>query len=332
MGAVIDISNWQSWMLGQFSAVRAAGVDEAIVGCQVPSIALAQIDQCRANGIRVRSVYCFIYNGFNGNHGTLDLIARETQKAIDVARAKDIAWVAIDCEAMLGDNPSADTERRYPACSPNERIEDIRRAVKMVQDAGLKPFIYTGGFWWPTYVNNTTEFSHLPLWIAWYRDNSGTYSEIREAWFGGWNLVSIHQWTSTRKILLNNVDHNTIFIDFMGEDDMPDPRTDQLTKILGGQGLVDEWDKKGNSLLVGFKILQDDVGALAARSTELTNSQNSIVVQLADMSKKMDTILEQIAAAGSATEAVAKMKTAAAAVAKEFTELAAGIDKIEVKS
>lgn len=48
------------------------------------------------------------------------------------------------------------------------------------------------------------------------------------------------------------------------EDDMADPRVDKLIAALGGEAAVDAWNAKGNSLLLGYGLEQEDQAAIKA--------------------------------------------------------------------
>jgi len=46
------------------------------------------------------------------------------------------------------------------------------------------------------------------------------------------------------------------------EEEMPDPRLDKVIAALGGEAAIDEWNTRGNSLLLGFANDQERLGQL----------------------------------------------------------------------
>lgn len=52
------------------------------------------------------------------------------------------------------------------------------------------------------------------------------------------------------------------------EDDMADPRLEKIIAALGGEAAIDEWNAKGNSLLLGFANDQARIGALEGQVAE----------------------------------------------------------------
>lgn len=55
---------------------------------------------------------------------------------------------------------------------------------------------------------------------------------------------------------------------FHKEDDMADPRLEKIIAALGGEAAIDEWNAKGNSLLLGFANDQARIGALEGQVAE----------------------------------------------------------------
>jgi hypothetical protein len=101
-----------------------------------------------------------------------------------------VLW--IDCETYLDEDPGPD------ATWLREAVDECRRA-------GVRPGIYTGGWWWRDKLGNTTEFADLPLWAA-------EYCEPRDpascTLFGGWTEASGKQWTENpvdRSVFLDDV-------------------------------------------------------------------------------------------------------------------------------
>jgi len=265
-------------MLGKFPALKDLGVEEIIVNSNNVRLANSFIREARAAGIRCRMLYSYLYFGYNGSNGTIDRIDYEISNAIAIAKENGIHTVAVDVEAV--------GEYEFPGTTFDGRVRDIWRAIRMLEEAGLSVMVYTYPYYWTNQMRNTAQFSKYPLWLAQWADNEGGYSEVRMVNFGGWTNVDIHQWTSSRKIMGNNVDHNTIFtnvLDTIGENDMPDPRVDKLVKVMGGQGLIDVWEADGDSLLLGYENLQNTVGRLAVTVNELTNAVNALKAEQATL-------------------------------------------------
>jgi len=265
-------------MLGKFPALKDLGVEEIIVNSNNIRLANSFIKEARAVGIRCRMLYSYLYFGFNGSNGTIDRIGDEISKAITIAKENDIRTVAVDIEAV--------GEYEFPGTTFDGRVRDTWRAISLLEEAGLSVMVYTYPYYWTNQMRNTAQFSKYPLWLAQWADNAGGYSEVRTVNFGGWINVDIHQWTSSTKIMGNDVDHNTIFtniLDTIGENDMPDPRIDKLVKVMGGQGLIDVWEADGDSLLLGYENLQNTVSQLAVTVNELTNTVNTMKAEQATL-------------------------------------------------
>jgi hypothetical protein len=93
----------------------------------------------------------------------------------------------------------------------------MRQALR-VEEAGLQAGIYTGAYWWPSKMGNSSEFSALglPLWLANYGSNDpdNPRSPITEVDFGGWTKVAVHQYSSKIPACGRDVrDHNYWFLE-----------------------------------------------------------------------------------------------------------------------
>ena len=82
------------------------------------------------------------------------------------------------------------------------------------------------------------------------------------------------------------VDYNRVFINDFGqwlseEEEMPDPRVDKLVAAMGGEAAVDAWNARGNSLLKGYAIEQDDQNVAEAEVARLTIEVAAIQARLA---------------------------------------------------
>ena len=92
---------------------------------------------------------------------------------------EELSWVGVDVEQNdLATLPS---------------VGDVQNVVDAVIEFRQRPVIYTNlGTWTDSPFNNTTIFSHLPLWCASWVENAGTQGtqptnlDISPSAFGGW--------------------------------------------------------------------------------------------------------------------------------------------------
>jgi hypothetical protein len=103
----------------------------------------------------------------------------------------------------------------------------LNTAVQTAQSLGYEVGIYTGAWWWNKHLPNTTSFSRLPLWDAfWDKD-----PDIDSPRYGGWTKTTMSQHT-------NDTNFEGIWCDinsYVGA--TPAPRVD-IEMVLGGE-LVD---------------------------------------------------------------------------------------------
>jgi hypothetical protein len=140
-----------------------------------PDHARAQIASARAAGCTVGGyVWCY---------GTLD--PRKTVRdAIALARSANLALPVLwlDCEKYTDSRGVTD---------PGPDAVWLRAAIDESRKLGVRPGIYTGGWWWHEVMANTREFSDVPLWAAEY-DGNPDLADF--APFGGWTRASGKQW------------------------------------------------------------------------------------------------------------------------------------------
>lgn len=222
MTLVLDLSSYdlETWFA---AGMKEQGVTAAIVGVYSPrnaptTMALAA-DKLRDAGINVIGFYALIY--FGSPFGE----TRDTLWAIDLAKRAGVDRVWLDCET--DGRPNGFTDAAVP--TPADRVAAIRKCVALVEAAGLKPGIYTGGWWWPASTGNSSEFAHLPLWHAAY---FSSLEPVREVNYGGWTDVAIHQFTSSLPIAGRHRDANYVFME--EEDDMT---PSEVVDIQAGQFL-----------------------------------------------------------------------------------------------
>lgn len=257
---VLDLSNFD---YPTFDAVafKAAGVTDVIIGCQDEAMANAMAGACPPAGIRPIATYAFLYFGFDGFLGFEDLITLETNKAIRVALAHGVTWVALDVEA--------DGVNETSNATPAMRIADLRKTIALVEAAGLRAFIYTGKWYWPIYMANTTEFSDLPLWHSEYPNDGHLIFAVD---YGGWTAPHIHQYTSKLPVCGRGRDADYVITPL--EADMTPEQSSKLDAVYafvtggatnpkGAQELTD-WNAGGSSLLEGYMDLRQRVATLEA--------------------------------------------------------------------
>lgn len=249
---ILDLSNWD-FATFDATAFKAAGVTDVILGCQNEVQADAMAEGCITAGINLMATYAFLYFGIS--------VLPEVAKAVRVALAHGIQWVALDVESTV--------PNERPGYTAAERVVDLRGAVAAVHAAGLSPFIYTGEWYWPANMANTSEFSTLPLWHSEYPADGHMVSTVA---YGGWTAPHIHQYTSALPLCGKDRDANYVITPL--EDDMTPIQTamlqacyDALTGGMGNpKGLADitAWNANGNALLEGYVALQGRVATLEA--------------------------------------------------------------------
>ena len=236
MSIVLDLSQYDLPTLDA-ECMAANGVTGAILGVFTPlgpepmaEAASRLIDA----GIAVHGFYGLIY--FGSPFGA----TRDTLWAIELAQRFGVSRVWLDCEIdgkAIGFNDAVEPTRE-------QRVAEIREAVRLVESAGLQAGIYSGAWWWPGATGNSTEFARLPLWHAAYF-NDGT--RVRDVNYGGWSQCAIHQWTSTLEVCGRNRDANHVWdSEVLGGDDMSEAdrrRLDRLEKLLAGNGIAKDLSK-----------------------------------------------------------------------------------------
>lgn len=144
-------------------------VTRAIVGLQRPAIFRQQLQVLGDAGMEL-DVYIYLY--FRTN------VLKRVQTVLEQVAGFSIRRVWLDAE---------DTTAAMPAF----RIAaQLQLAMEAVLDARRSPGIYTARWWWPQYMDGSTEFSGLPLWAAQW-DKQETLAGFRP--FGGWTMPEMKQ-------------------------------------------------------------------------------------------------------------------------------------------
>lgn len=101
------------------------------------------------------------------------------------------------------------------AVTLDQRIARIAAYVEMIERGGLNAGIYTRRNFWQTYLANTREFAHLPMWEADYRlpPNPNAGYTI----FGGWTDRAVYQFQGDTTLAGIGVDKNVLSDTFAAE-------------------------------------------------------------------------------------------------------------------
>lgn len=235
--SVLDLSNHDEPTFDA-GCLAASGVTRVIMGCQLGAgPARRMVPALRGAGIEVRDLYAFL--------GFRDWWTQPAEQAVAAARALGgITRIWLDAEAdNANDGTSGDD------VTPPMRLTRLGQAVSIVEAAGFAAGVYTARWWWVPRMADSRAFSQYPLWLG------GPYQAepIREVAFGGWRDVAIHQYTSTFVVCGRGRDANHVFEE---EDEMADPRVDELVAALGGIERIRAWNANGNDLLLGYEMEQ----------------------------------------------------------------------------
>lgn len=248
---LIDVSDYDmdTWEPACF---RSAGVTKAITNSFRKSNAITRIQTLRAAGIEVAGVYGFCYFGPDPYY-----VNRDVDAAIELAQAFDIPMVWVDAEL---DACGIGGLGHLRPSEPKERIEQLRAAVRKVEAAGLPVGIYTAGWWWWSNMAGSTEFAKYPLWHAEYGNNDGKRPPVTHVSYGGWSEVTLHQYTSNKRLCGRARDHNyelrSVAAQQTEEDDMTPEQVRAIVAemVFGSQARYDE--------------LHDPNGAIRAKPLE----------------------------------------------------------------
>jgi len=173
-----------------------AGVRHVIAGLQDADIAVHQLETAVGVGMTV-DAYVPLYWGGD--------ISGQVESALSVIAPFPVQRLWLDVEVPPGDQ------------SPDSLTEQVQEAVDA---CGSFPCgIYTRKDWWLGHVADTTAFSQLPLWYAYYNHQSNFNDWYNpqaryEGPFGGWTDPTGKQYDSNETapdLCGVGVDYNTIF-------------------------------------------------------------------------------------------------------------------------
>lgn len=168
----LDISNYNGVPSpGQLQSWRDQGIQHVVVRAslerqELSDIAHQQLQVLGDAGFRL-AVYVWAYFSEDAVTTANEALSLYSEYS------PDHYW--LDCE---------ETDPRWAGTSPSQRVAWIHDFVGAVQAQGGKPGIYTGQWWWVPYMDNSAEFSDLPLWDA---DYDGVADDNDWSHYGGWS-------------------------------------------------------------------------------------------------------------------------------------------------
>lgn len=210
MTLVLDVSNYDEETFDA-DCMKADHVDAIILGCQREDVADRMAAKAKAAGLPIMATYAFLYFG-------MDTLG-QTMAAVRISKKYGIPRVFMDCESGQG------TER--DGITIEERQAELRDCIHAVTTEGLSAGIYTGGYWWPAKMGNTTEWAALPLWHAAYYND---HTKQKAVSYGGWSECAIHQWTSTLNVCGRNRDANEVWDLSLMEEDMTPAEVEAIVR------------------------------------------------------------------------------------------------------
>jgi hypothetical protein len=190
----IDCSNYSGPLsFGQAQALRAHGIEFAIVGAQDPTTARLHLSPLRLAGIHCELYYYPLYDG--GDHLRIDRAANLAHQFGAPRLWADVEW---------------NTEMHGPEPGPATVLPALDDQLGQIEAAKLKAGIYTGQFFWQRMTGNATSYAGAgyPLWHAWYWNDSRVpdFDDFRP--YGGWRRPLIWQYRGTHRLEGFSVDAN----------------------------------------------------------------------------------------------------------------------------
>lgn len=174
MTLAIDCSNYTGELSReQVNGLYAAGVRKGVIQTVHPGITThrQQIPALKSAGIDVEG---YVYLWFHGS------VAERVQWACDELKVFGVSRLWLDCEDVDFQN-GEDVIRVLTL---------IREAVNTAVSNGMSVGIYTAKYWWDFAAGRSQEFSHLPLWAAYYDHQQSLDAPL----FGGWQSLAMKQY------------------------------------------------------------------------------------------------------------------------------------------
>jgi hypothetical protein len=177
-GAVfaVDVSHWEGPLAQrEIDCFWESGVRHLIAGTQVEEVTRQQLAIADSRGMTVDA---YVYLTWDK-----DVVA-QVKEAFRRASGAPIGRLWLDVE----ENP-----RGLGANPLSELVQQALDACTAEAKGAVGCGIYTGPGFWKTYLANTTRFSAVPLWYAWYNAKKTLDAWSSEA-FGGWTSPTGKQW------------------------------------------------------------------------------------------------------------------------------------------
>ena len=187
MEKAIDVSNYS----GVFGAAAVAcwreqGFDHIVCGTQRPEITRRQLEAAVAGGMGV-AAYAYLYWRSD--------VVEAVQRALAAVDGFAIERLWLDCEDVRG------------ALTAEDVVGRIAAAAAACGD--FPHGIYTGRWWWVPNTDNSSAFSHLPLWHAEYTGSPQSLPDFgRFLPYGGWSRPLMWQFQGTTSLCGVSVDLN----------------------------------------------------------------------------------------------------------------------------
>lgn len=224
---VCDLSNYD-WDTFDAKAFYAAGVRQAIVGSQEPSVCGPMVNGLRSEGIEVIASYDLPYFG---SDGSTQPQAERLAKFCEDYKIP-FAWADAEIDA----NQTNVTEwKGIPTPSVSQRQSEFRWFTDLLAKNVPGHGVYTNGSWWTPNMGGSVEWCDSPLWLATYGVGGSAISPVTTANFGGWTAPVMHQYTSTHQINGRDRDMSYLFSPFNGtEDQLAQADIDRITALENG--------------------------------------------------------------------------------------------------
>lgn len=247
----VDMSRWGGELTPTEAACMAtSGIHTVIVATGPGGYGLMALQQAEAADAAGMTVEAYVFLEFDS----------------------DPIWWVRESVARLEDFPVArwwldieDTENGQ-SWTPAQRLAYAgSAAIALDNITGKRAGIYTGGWYWRAQMGNAQLFSlGRLLWNSYYDDGPA----VNGLPYGGWTAaqVAIEQYQGTAIVCGQSVDKNHVYIE--PEEDMPDPRVDNILRLLG-EAQMAAWLAKGN-----VPLLDAFANEQVARG-EATNSINA---------------------------------------------------------
>ena len=160
--------------LAQAQAFKAAGIDRMCVALDIADVTLNSCRNLAAAGIDL--------DGYRELSGPATY-ATQTQGAL-------AAFSILSAEKIYFRRLWLTAEDTSVGVRPDILVPAMHNAVNAA--SGFAVGIYTGAWYWPTYMGNATDFSNLPLWHASY-DGHAALGQVN---YGGWTQMDAKQYNS----------------------------------------------------------------------------------------------------------------------------------------